>query len=132
MNQEKLTTFTISERSGKKLRELSKKYNTSHKAYLELIIEFFHRTGHDPENLKIEGSAEAIKILDKRLISFIRQQEKDILLPMRNSFELLNQAFFIFKKEAPKSGDLQQIVKNQKVLNEKFDKILNSGNESSQ
>lgn len=91
------------------------------------MIEFFHRTGHDPENFKVEGSAAAIKTLDKRVISFFRKQEKDILNPIRANQEYLSFAFSEFKSSTPQHDQFQQLLDNQRLLNKKFDEILAQG-----
>ncbi|MFC5413156.1 BfmA/BtgA family mobilization protein [Larkinella bovis] len=57
-------------------------YGLTNKGLLEAMIRFFKATKADPRNPKAEHPTEAIKALDKRLVSFIRQQEKDILKPM--------------------------------------------------
>lgn len=121
---EKPTTFAVNQDSGKKLRELAKKYNTSAKDFAQKMILYFYRTGHDPEDLKVEGSTEAIKKLDKRLISFIRTQEKEKLAPMLEEIGLANKQLHTFMEQAPSKDQLRQIVENQKKLKSMFEEIM--------
>ncbi len=88
------------------------------------MILYFYRTGHDPEDLKVEGSTEAIKKLDKRLISFIRTQEKEKLAPMLEEIGLANKQLHAFMEQAPSKDQLRQIVENQKKLKSMFEEIM--------
>ena len=116
--------IAIGEEAHRKLHEIVEKSNKSTKDFTESIIEFFYRTGHDPEDFKIEGSADAIKRLDKRLISFIRTQEKEKLTPMLEEMAMANRQFQEFFAEAPNKNQLQQIVDNQRKLKELFEEFL--------
>ena len=121
---EKITTISVSQGAGDKFSEIAEKYHIPKKEMFERMVEFFYRTGHDPEDFKIEGSADAIKRLDKRLISFIRTQEKEKLTPMLEEMALANRQFQEFFVEAPNKNQLQQIVDNQRKLKELFEEFL--------
>lgn len=120
---EKLTTFAVNQEYGGKLRELAEKYNTSAKGFAQLMIDFFYRTGHNPENFKNEVSAEAIKQhtksikdLDKHIISLIKKQDKEILLPMASRVEAVQQVL----ADSMNGSVTQQLLTNQQKLTEKF------------
>ncbi|GAB4044799.1 BfmA/BtgA family mobilization protein [Spirosoma jeollabukense] len=65
-------------------------YGLTNKALLETMIRYFQATKADPRDPKSDNPTDAIKALDKRLISFIRQQEKQILKPMHDNMQILN------------------------------------------
>jgi hypothetical protein len=64
-------------------------YGLTNKALLETMIRYFQATKADPRDPKADNPTDAIKALDKRLISFIRQQEKQILKPMHDNMQVL-------------------------------------------
>jgi hypothetical protein len=65
-------------------------YGLTNKALLETMIRYFQATKADPRDPKADNPTDAIKALDKRLISFIRQQEKQILKPMHDNMQVLH------------------------------------------
>jgi hypothetical protein len=67
-------------------------YGLTNKALLESMIRYFQATKADPRDPKADNPTDAIKALDKRLISFIRQQEKQILKPMHDNIMLLDES----------------------------------------
>lgn len=64
-------------------------YGLTNKALLETMIRYFQATKADPRDPKTDNPTDAIKALDKRLISFIRQQEKQLLKPMHDNMQLV-------------------------------------------
>ncbi|NJO00310.1 MAG: hypothetical protein HC880_00340 [Bacteroidia bacterium] len=121
----KFTTLAISTGAAGMLAELAQKHQITRKKLAEKMIEFFYRTGHDPEDLKIEGSAGAIKKLDRRLVSFIRTQEKEKLQPMLDELTLVAQNLRQLMEEAPTKKQLQQIVDNQRALKTIVENAMN-------
>lgn len=65
-------------------------YGLTNKALLETMIRYFQATKADPRDPKMDNPTDAIKALDKRLISFIRQQEKQLLKPIADNMVILN------------------------------------------
>lgn len=63
---------------------LAESYGLTNKGLLEAMLRYFKATKADPRNPKAEHPTEAIKALDKRFVSFIRQQEKEVLKPMHD------------------------------------------------
>ena len=47
------------------------------------MIGYFKKTGINPKESKNENPSRALKELDKRMVSFLKVQERDILKPLR-------------------------------------------------
>lgn len=90
-------------------------YGLTNKALLETMIRYFQATKADPRDPKTDNPTDAIKALDKRLISFIRQQEKQILKPMHDNMAALNNNT---------QADMQTINKFMNVVAEILDERL--------
>lgn len=120
---DKLTTFAVNQAAGAKLRELAKKYNTSSKDFAQKMIDYFYHTGHDPEDFKHEGSTDALKRLEKKMkdmdrhiISFIKTQEKDMLIPAIERIELSTKLLKEFLGNGATEDHIGQLAGNQKLL----------------
>lgn len=72
----------ISAGSHAHLKKLAKRHGKSIKELTEQMINYFRRTDIDPSDVSFKSSADAIKSLDKRLIGFIKTQEKEKLNPL--------------------------------------------------
>lgn len=57
-------------------------YGLSQIGLMQAMMLYFKATKADPRDPKADNPTDALKALDKRLISFIRKQEKDILTPI--------------------------------------------------
>jgi hypothetical protein len=66
-------------------------YGLTKKGLLEAMIFYFKSTKADPRSPKADNPTDAIKALDKRIVSFIRQQENDLIRPMSDDLKLLLQ-----------------------------------------
>lgn len=64
-------------------------YGLTNKALLEVMLNYFRATKADPRDPKADNPTDAIKALDKRLIGFIREQEKKILRPLSDDMQVL-------------------------------------------
>lgn len=90
----------------KDLQSLAIDSKKSMKEYAGAMIHFFKRTGLDPYQ-KHENTASAIKALDKRFVSFIKEQENKILIPMSDK---LNKMYAIqLKTQTPNNTNPNQI-----------------------
>ncbi|MEM6768058.1 MAG: BfmA/BtgA family mobilization protein [Bacteroidota bacterium] len=69
------------------LGELANQHHLKQYEFLDYALVFFKQTGHDPREAEISSPAEELKKLRNTLVSFIRRQEKDILLPMMDRVE---------------------------------------------
>lgn len=65
------------------LRVLAKAYKLTNKELVSVMIQYFKKTKADPRNPKEDNPTDAIKALDRRIVSFIKTQEKDVLIPMK-------------------------------------------------
>lgn len=65
------------------LKKLSEAFGLSYYKLVEEMISYFKKTGINPKESKNENPAKALKELDKRMVSFLKVQERDILKPLR-------------------------------------------------
>ena len=80
----KKKSIIIDEFHHKELAKISKTFGSQYGNLIESMIQYFKRTGINPLEAINENPATLVKVLDKRIISFIRAQERDILKPFRN------------------------------------------------
>lgn len=72
-------------------RVLAKSYDLSHKELFGAMVRYFKATQADPRDPKAANPTDAIKALDRRLIGFIREQEKKVLRPLSDDVQALIQ-----------------------------------------
>ncbi|WP_437824820.1 BfmA/BtgA family mobilization protein [Tenacibaculum mesophilum] len=80
-------SIIISERGHKELKKLASDHNRSIGGFTEEMILFFKKTGTDPRIIKGKSTTEMIKVIDRRIVSFFKTQEADILYPMRQQIQ---------------------------------------------
>ena len=85
---------------------MASSYGLTKKGLLEAMILYFKSTKADPRNLKTENPAEAIKALDKRLVSFVRQQENELLRPIADDLKVI---LHLLSQDLPKTLRQSQI-----------------------
>lgn len=90
MEKERDKQVSVSPALFADFERMADSYGLTNKALLETMIRYFQATKADPRDPKMDNPTDAIKALDKRLISFIRQQEKQILKPMADNMQILN------------------------------------------
>lgn len=76
-------SILISAYHHKELKKLSEAYNLSFYKLVEEMIIYFKKTGINPTDPKNENPSKGLRELDKRLVSFLKVQERDILKPLR-------------------------------------------------
>lgn len=76
-------SILISAHHHKELKKLSEAYNLSFYKLVEEMIIYFKKTGINPTDPKNENPSKGLRELDKRLVSFLKVQERDILKPLR-------------------------------------------------
>ncbi|MFD2827617.1 BfmA/BtgA family mobilization protein [Leeuwenhoekiella polynyae] len=76
-------SILISAYHHKELTKLSEVYNLKYYELVEEMIGYFKKTGINPKESKNENPSRALKELDKRMVSFLKVQERDILKPLR-------------------------------------------------
>lgn len=100
-------SIIIKEVYHKELLKLSEAFSLPIGLLVEEMIIYFKKTGINPKDAINENPSVMVKALDKRIVSFIKVQERDILKPMR-----------------------ADIYEYQKTIIESFDAIIESFNEA--
>ena len=80
----KKKSILIKEFHHKELVKISKTFGSQYGDLIESMILYFKKTGINPIEAINENPAAMVKILDKRIVSFLKVQERDILKPLRN------------------------------------------------
>lgn len=110
-------SIQIQEKHHKELKKLSESLGQSYGKLVEKMILYFKRTGIDPDDLKNESPSHKIQQLDKRLVSFLKVQERDILKPLRQEtydyYQKLDKTFEEAKSHINKN--IAQVDKNSKI-----------------
>lgn len=70
-------------------RALARSYKLNNKELFGAMVQYFRVTKADPRDPRADNPTDAIKALDKRLIGFIREQEKKILRPLSDDVQVL-------------------------------------------
>lgn len=91
-------TIHISLGAHRQLEKLGDQLGLSHKDLIATMLQFFAVTKMDPRYPKADSPETVLKklsdkvdSLDKRFIGFIREQEKEILRPMRADVQAMRQ-----------------------------------------
>ncbi|MDX2191498.1 MAG: BfmA/BtgA family mobilization protein [Bacteroidota bacterium] len=85
-NLEKLKSIAIDEETHQLIKQLSKTNKQSQGAFVKNMAKYFSKYGVEPTTAPASLSKE-IKNLDRRFISFIREQEERFLIPLGNQLE---------------------------------------------
>lgn len=92
-------TLSVSLGTHRQLEKLGDQLGLSHKDLVAVMLQFFAVTKLDPRYPKADAPdivlkklTDKVDALDKRFIGFIREQEKEILKPMRADVMALRQA----------------------------------------
>lgn len=80
----KKKSILIKEFHHKELVKISRAFGLQYGNLVELMIGYFKKTGVNPNEAINENPSALIKTLDKRIVSFLKVQERDILKPIRN------------------------------------------------
>lgn len=80
----KKKSILIKEFHHKELVKISKTFGSQYGDLIESMIIYFKKTGINPVEAINENPAAMVKVLDKRIVSFLKVQERDILKPLRN------------------------------------------------
>ena len=89
-------SLSVSEGTHRQLERLGTKFGLSHKDLIGCMVQYFTATKADPRETKadvpdvaLKKMAEKVDTLDKRLIGFIREQEKELLKPILSEVKAL-------------------------------------------
>jgi hypothetical protein len=82
-------SLSVSSGTHQQLERLGDKFGLSHKDLIAVMVQYFTATKIDPRDTKadtpdvaLKKMAQKVDTLDKRLIGFIREQEKELLKPI--------------------------------------------------
>ena len=86
----KYKTISVSEETFKEFERMAQSYGLTNKGLIETMLQFFKASKADPREPQADNPTDAIKALTRalkeesnRVISFIKQQEKVTLTPMK-------------------------------------------------
>ena len=113
----KKKSLIINEFHHKELVKLSSTFGVQYGVLVENMILFFKKTGINPKDAINENPSVMVKTLDKRIVSFLKVQERDILKPFRH--EVYGYS------EAQKNGFIKLTNWIETVVN-KIDKVDNT------
>jgi hypothetical protein len=81
----KYKTINAHESDFADFERLANAYGLNNTALLAAMVNYFKISKADPRDPKADNPTDAIKALDKRLISFIKEQEKKTLNPIKEA-----------------------------------------------
>jgi hypothetical protein len=76
-------SIIIDQRAHNELGKLSESLRINYGSLVEEMIYYFKKTGIDPKDAINKNPSDMVAALDKRIISFMKVQERDILKPLR-------------------------------------------------
>ncbi|AUD07088.1 BfmA/BtgA family mobilization protein [Spirosoma pollinicola] len=82
---QKYKTISIEPDTFEAFSRMADSYKLTNKGLVEAMLLYFQATKADPRDPKADNPTDAIKALDKRLISFIKEQEKKTLNPIKEA-----------------------------------------------
>jgi hypothetical protein len=97
---EDFVKINVKPETREKLNKLSKLHQRRMYIFLEQAVDFFDRTGFDPLQSDVESPAAEMKKLRNSLVSFIRKQEKDLLVPMMDRVDEMVKTMAVVMKDS--------------------------------
>ena len=92
-------------------KKLGKAYKLTNKDLFSAMVRYFQATKADPRDPKTDNPTDAIKALDRRLISFIKQQEKEQLRPIKDELILISRKLYEMDDPANGVGKVEHLRK---------------------
>jgi len=77
-------SIIIGEKTHSELVKIANSHSSTLGKVVEEMIYYFKRTGINPNDTTKDNPTAGMKILDKRVVSFFKKQESDILKPMKD------------------------------------------------
>ena len=105
------TTLSVDRTTAEELGRMANSYGLSKKALVVAMLQYFKATKADPRDPKADNPTDAIKALDRRLISFIKQQEKEQLRPIKDELILISQKLYELDDPAKGVGRVEHLRK---------------------
>jgi hypothetical protein len=103
-------SIIIDEKAHSELGKLSENLRMNFGVLIQEMIYYFKKTGIDPKEAVNKNPALMVAALDKRIVSFLKVQERDILKPLR-------QDVFEYQK-IQKDDNTKLITAINKILNQ--------------
>lgn len=122
----KKKSILIKEFHHKELVKISRAFGLQYGNLVESMISYFKKTGINPNEAINENPSAQIKALDKRIVSFLKVQERDILKPIRNEVYQysLDQIKEISKLNSWVKKAIVQLDKNNSNRHDKISNLL--------
>ena len=76
-------SIAINEKPHKELSKLSESLGLNYGTLVEEMIYYFKKTGINPKDAVNKDPSAMVTALDRRIVSFLKVQERDILKPLR-------------------------------------------------
>lgn len=76
-------SILIDQKAHNELAKLSESLRMNYGSLIEEMIYYFKKTGIDPKDAANKNPSLMVAALDKRIVSFMKVQERDILKPLR-------------------------------------------------
>ena len=109
--QEKAHHITATPTTFADFEKLAQQYGLTNKGLLAAMVKYFNTTKADPRDPKADNPTDAIKALDRRLISFIKQQEKEQLRPIKDELILISRKLYEMDDPAKGVGKIEHLRK---------------------
>ncbi|NIJ46527.1 hypothetical protein FHR24_003016 [Wenyingzhuangia heitensis] len=113
-------SIIINDTAHNELKKLAKGFGRNYGAFIEDMVNYFRKSGNNPCDVKNYSASEKLQNLDKRLVSFLKVQERDILKPLRQEvFDYYKKQEHLISNNQTKTIDiLKQIDKNNHLRNQ--------------
>lgn len=100
-------TLKVRPNTKKVTTRLASKYEMNMLDFIESMAEYFDKTGVNPKDLQILSPAEELKKFRDTIVSFLRKQEKDFILPVFSRMDTMMARFIQYiDHEAPKKDNV--------------------------
>lgn len=108
----KYVTISVSPKAKIIIERLAKKYEMTYIDFTESMVKYFDKTGVNPKDIQVLSVAEELKKFRDTIISFLRTQEKEYILPTFGKMDTLIVRFVKYiEEEAPKRNEAGQKTK---------------------
>jgi hypothetical protein len=104
-------------------KKMASSYKLTNKDLFGAMVRYFNATKADPRDPKADNPTDAIKALDRRLISFIRQQEKEQLRPIKDELILISRKLYEMNDEKTGVGKIEHLRKINERLRQVAEKV---------
>ena len=122
-NPNKAHHVTASPATFTDFEKLAQQYGLTNKGLLAAMVQYFKATNTDPRNSKADNPTNAIKALDRRLVSFIKQQEKEQLRPIKDELILISRKLYEMDDPTNGVGKVEHLRKMNERLRQIAEKV---------